>query len=311
MNSKTILSILMLLAICLAAGLSTAQSATKAASSGSDAKPAEGGDIYTGGAPNADALGWRLGCQAYSFNRFTFFEAVDKVALMGLKVIEAYPGQKLSPDMPDVTFDHNMSAEHQKVALDYLKAKNVDLVNYGVVGLPNDEAESRKVFEFAKVMGIETICSEPPYDAFDLLDKLVEEYGVNVAIHNHPKPSKYWNYETVLKYVEGHSARIGSCADTGHWMRSSIDPLEAVKALEGRIISFHFKDLNEFGKRAAHDVPWGQGKADVDAILAEVKRQGFKGVFSVEYEHNWDNSVPEISQGVAYFDQVAAKLSGK
>ena len=32
------------------------------------------------GAPNAEKLGWRLGCQAYSFNRFTFFDAIDKIA---------------------------------------------------------------------------------------------------------------------------------------------------------------------------------------------------------------------------------------
>ena len=42
----------------------------------------------------------------------------------------------------------------------------ITLVNYGVVGLPNNEAECRKVFDFAKEMGIETIVSEPPEDAF-------------------------------------------------------------------------------------------------------------------------------------------------
>jgi len=35
-------------------------------------------------------------------------------------------------------------------------------------------------------MGLETIVSEPPADAFDTVDKLCEEYGINVAIHNHP-----------------------------------------------------------------------------------------------------------------------------
>ena len=54
------------------------------------------------GTPNAEKLGWRLACQAYSFNRFTFFEAVDKTASTGCKFIEAYPGQKLSPDKKDV-----------------------------------------------------------------------------------------------------------------------------------------------------------------------------------------------------------------
>ena len=32
------------------------------------------------GAPHAEKLGWRLGCQAYSFRLFTFYEAIEKIA---------------------------------------------------------------------------------------------------------------------------------------------------------------------------------------------------------------------------------------
>ncbi len=262
------------------------------------------------GAPNAEKLGWRLGCQAYSFNRFTFFEAVDKTQSLGLHYIEAYPGQSLSKEKPDVKVDHNMPPETREEIKAKLKAADVKLVNYGVVGLPNDEAECRKVFDFAKAMGIETIVSEPPEDAFDLVDTLCREYGINVAIHNHPKPSRYWNPDKVLEVCEGRSKRIGACADTGHWMRSGVNPIEALKRLEGRIVSFHFKDLNEAGRRA-HDVPWGTGAGDVKGMLAEVKRQGVKAVFSIEYEHNWENSLPEIAQSVAYFDKVAAELAAE
>ena len=40
--------------------------------------------------------GFFVGCQAYTFNRFTVFEAIEKTAEAGGKVIEFYPGQKLS-----------------------------------------------------------------------------------------------------------------------------------------------------------------------------------------------------------------------
>lgn len=261
------------------------------------------------GAPAAEALGWRLGCQFWSFNRFTFMEAIDKNASLGLKYAEAFPGQRLSPELPeDVRFDHNMSDEHIALVQQKLDDAGIQLVCYGVVGLPNNEEDSRKVFDFAKRMGIETIVSEPARAALDLIEKLADEYEINVAIHNHPRPSLYWNYETVIEALEGRSPRLGACADTGHWMRSGLDPLEAVKALEGRLISFHFKDLNEIGERNAHDVVWGTGLADIPAILAEVKRQGIQPMFSIEYEHNWDNNVPDIAECVAYFDQVAASL---
>ena len=253
------------------------------------------------GAPHAEKLGWRLGCQAYSFNQFTFFEAVDKNASVGLRCIEAYPGQRLSAEKPNVQIGESMSAEDRAVVKKKLADANVKLVCFGVT-----EA-SRGTFDFAKDMGIETIVSEPDFNAFDQLDKLCEEYGISVALHNHPKPSRYWDPDTVLKVCKGHSKRIGACADTGHWMRSGIKPIEALRKLEGRIVSLHFKDLNQYGD--GHDVPWGTGKGDVRGMLKELRRQGLKAVFSIEYEYNWKNSVPEIAQCVEYFDKVAAELA--
>jgi len=262
------------------------------------------------GAPHAEKLGWRLGCQAYTFRLFTFYEAIDKVASLGLHYIEAYPGQTLSKEKPDLKINESTSAAIRKEVTTRLADAGVKLVNFGVCGLPNNEEACRKTFEFAVQMGIETIVSEPSSDALDVIEKLSDEYKVDMAIHNHPEPSRYWNPETVLKACKGRSKRIGACADTGHWMRSGINPVDALKKLQGRIISFHFKDLNKYGRQGAHDVPWGTGKGDVRAILAEVYRQNFKGVFSIEYEHNWENSLPEIAQSVAFFDKVAAELAG-
>ena len=255
------------------------------------------------GAPHAEKLGWRLGCQAYSFNRYTFFEAVDKTASLGLHYIEAFPGQKVSKEI-DVHFGGGLSAEQRKTIKQKLADSGVKLVNFGVVGI-----DGRKTFDFAKDMGIETIVSEPAERDFPKLDKLCGEYRINIAIHNHPKPrAHYWNPDTVLKATKGLSKRIGACCDTGHWSRSGLNPIACIKKLQGRIISFHFKDLNKEGPDA-HDVPWGTGVNNVKGMLTEIHRQGIKAVFSVEYEHNWENSLPEIAQSVAYFDKVAAELA--
>jgi sugar phosphate isomerase/epimerase len=253
--------------------------------------------------------GWRMGVQAYSFKNFTFCEAIDKAASMGLNWIEAYSGQKLSKDRPGVKFGHNMPLELREEVKKKLAAANVKLVSYGVVGLPNNEVECRKVFEFAKDMGIENIGSEPKENAFDLIERLCKEYKIAVAIHNHPKPSRYWNPDTVLKICKGRSKWIGACADTGHWMRSGIDPLEALKKLEGRVIYFHMKDLNEFGVRKAHDMPWGTGKANMRGILEYLNKIKWRGAVSSEYEHNWLNSVPEIRQCAIFFNKVGAELN--
>jgi sugar phosphate isomerase/epimerase len=248
--------------------------------------------------------GFAIGCQAYSFNHFTLFEAIEKTAETGGKVIELFPGQKLSKEEPGVMVDHNASDETLQKIKDKLKKHGIMAVNYGVVGMPNNEAECRKVFEFAKKMGIPAVTSEPDMETMDLLEKLVKEYDIKVGIHNHPKQEnnpnyKVWDPNYVLSMVKGRDARIGSAADTGHWTRSGIKPVDALRILQGHIISSHLKDLNKFGGDA-HDVPYGTGVSDVRGVLTELRRQGFDGNISLEYEYNWDNSVPEIAQCIGY-----------
>jgi sugar phosphate isomerase/epimerase len=256
--------------------------------------------------------GFAIGCQAYSFNRFSAFEAIEKTAQAGGKVIEFYPGQKLSKEDPNAKVDHNASDEVVAKLKAKLEQHKIRPVNYGVVPLPNNEAECRKVFEFAKKMGIPAVTSEPAMETMDLLEKLVKEFDIQVGIHNHPQAPKNPNYKVwdpkyVLSMVKNRDARLGAAADTGHWARSSVEAVQALKLLKGRIISCHLKDLNEFGKREAHDVPYGTGICRIPAILDELKQQKFAGNISIEYEYNWDNSVPEIGQCIGFVRGYGAK----
>jgi sugar phosphate isomerase/epimerase len=249
--------------------------------------------------------GFAIGCQAYSFNRFTAFEAIEKTASAGGKVIEFYPGQPLSKEDKDTKLDQNASDETIQKLKDKLAKHGVMAVNFGVVGFPNDEAGARKIFEFAKKLGLRAVTTEPAAEQMDMLEKLVKEYDILLGIHNHPKRAddpnyKVWDPNYVLGLVKDRDRRLGATADTGHWVRSGIKPVDALKILEGRIISSHLKDLNEFGKDSAHDVPYGTGVADIRAILRELRRQKFEGNLSIEYEYNWDNSTPEIAQCIGY-----------
>lgn len=280
-----------LVSLCLSAGAASAMAADKP------------GDNDAA----AESFGWKLGVQTYSFNRFTFFEAVDKAASIGLKYAEAYPGQRISAEI-DAKMGPGMTEEQIAIVQKKLKSAGIQLTAFGVVGLSKNEAESRKVFDWCKQFGISVINTEVREDAFDLLDKLCAEYEIHIGLHNHPEPSYYWNPDKVLEALEGRSKWMGACADTGHWLRSGLDPLESLKKLEGRVVSFHFKDLNA-KERRAHDVPWGTGVANVEGLLAEMKRQGFQGPISVEYEHNWLESLPEIAESVYNFHAIATRLA--
>ncbi len=258
------------------------------------------GAVTTATAASAD---WKLALQAWTFNKDTFFDTVDKAKALGLKYIEAFPGQIIGGDI-EGKLTPDLDAAAQKKVLAKLKASGVTLVNFGVAGA-KDEAGWTKLFEFAKAMGIQTIVAEPPPEQMPLVDKLANKYRVNVAIHDHPQPSRYWNPDVVLDAIKGCSKRVGACADTGHWVRSGLCPIECLKKLQGHIISLHFKDLSEKA-RSAHDVPWGCGVGNTAAMLAELKRQGFKGVFSIEYEHTTPQLMDDVRKCVGYFNGAAA-----
>ncbi len=244
--------------------------------------------------------------QCYTFRKFSFFETLDKIKELGIEYVQPYPGQILDKENPNVTFDHNLTDEQ----IDRIKKKlgetGLTLVSYGVVGFENNEKSMRKVFEFAKKMSIRTILTEPDYDDYSLIEKMVKEYRIAIAIHNHPAPSKFAQPETVLFHVGGLDPRIGACADTGHWMRSGVQPVEGLSALKGRIQDVHFTDLNEFGIKEAYDVPFGQGKANINDILAELTIQGYAGFLTIEYEREEEaqNPSPSIRKGLEYIKSI-------
>jgi len=254
---------------------------------------------------SAETPDWKLAYQSFTFKNFTFEEGLQKANELGLNYVEAYRAQKLTAENSKQThFDSDEATLEEMKKL--LNKYQIKMINYGVVKGKNQQ-EWKRIFEFARKMGVETLVAEPEPSQFDFLEKLCDEYNINIAIHNHPQPSRYWEPDSVLKYVSGRSHRIGACADVGHWVRSGLNPVECLKKLEGRIISIHFKDLNK-NSRDAHDVPWGTGISNVSAMLKELKKQEFKGVFSIEYEYNWDNNVPEIAQSIEYFNKMSANL---
>jgi sugar phosphate isomerase/epimerase len=248
--------------------------------------------------------GFAVGCQAWTFNRFTVFDAIDKTAEAGGKVIELYPGQKLSSDSPSVLFDHNSPDDVVAKVIAKLKERNVKAVNYGVVPIPSDEPGARKVFELARKLGLYAVTTES-VEALDTIEKLAKEYNIRVGIHNHPRRAndpnyKVWDPKYVLSVVKDRDARIGACADTGHWVRSGLEPIECLKILEGRIVSSHLKDLSEKSPDG-HDLPFGTGISNIRGILDELRRQNFNGNISIEYEYDWEGNVPEVAQCIGFF----------
>jgi sugar phosphate isomerase/epimerase len=259
----------------------------------------------TAGNPIPDDVkqgGFAIGTQAYSFKEFTAFEAIEKTQAAGAKCIEFYPRQKLSKEKPDVTLNHFMSDDDLAAVKAKLAQHGVKAVNYGVVG-GKDEEEWRKIFEFAKKMGLYAITTEDVKN-IDIIEKCVKEFDIKVGYHEHAKRPldrsyQLWDPNFVAQLVKDRDPRIGACADTGHWQTSGLKPVECLKILKGRIISSHLKERAVLGERTP-DILYGTGVGDVAGCLAELKAQGFDGNISIEYENKWEDNVPDIKACVEF-----------
>ncbi len=256
-------------------------------------------------APEAKA-GWMLGAQAYTFRLFTLDEALRKIDSCGLKNVEIYGGQTIGGGIGGKV-DYKMSKEERAKLKGLFKKYGITPTAFGVVNA-GSEAEWAQLFEFAKDLGVKVINTEPDPSHFAFLVPMAEKNKIRLGIHNHPKPSRYWHPDSVLKYL-AKSPYIGACVDLGHYVRSGLDPLESMKKFNGRIVSFHFKDVVPGPTEGKfHDVIWGQGNCKVDEVIAEMKRQKFTGTISAEYEYNWQNSAPDVAKSVAYFREAFQRI---
>jgi len=246
--------------------------------------------------------GIALSVQAWTFNHFTLFEAIEKTAAAGSKNIEMFPGQTLRPGS-DVKVGPEMPDQETKALQAQLAKFGVRAVAFGVTGIPKSVTEARPLFQWAKRMGLMVVNTES-VDAIDTIEVMVKEFDIKVGFHDHPRQPDHpdyrmWDPAYVYSVVKDHDIRIGSCADTGHWVRSGVKPVDAIRILKGRIVSSHLKDLNEFSP-GAHDVPYGTGVSDVPGILDAYKKIKMTGPVSVEYEYNWDTSLPEVANCIGF-----------
>ncbi len=263
--------------------------------------------------PSAQKLGWRLAIAQYTFRRFSLYETLSILAELGVDRLEPAFFLKLDRARPELKSGDSLTPDLRRELKDRLAAAGVSLSAY-YARVESDPGAARLAFAFAREMGAPMIVAEPPLDAMGMVDELCQEFGIDLAIHNHPRSpkSKYWDPANVLAACEGRSKRIGACCDTGHWVRSALDPVECLKKMQGRILTVHLKDASEVGNPKCEDAPLGEGKGNYRAVLAELHRQGFKGVMTVEYEHDTERDLErtrltaDVRKCLEFVERVAA-----
>ncbi len=258
--------------------------------------------------PSAEKLGWRASVQHFTYRRFGLFEALDKAAALGLRHIEVRSNVKLGSQRPGLLANEDMPAEVRKELKARLaeRGMSVPSVFADFNGSPD---QAKRVFEFCKELGAEVLVAEPPAAAFDLIEKLCEEYRMPLAIHNHQKgASAYWSPDQVLAACRNRSPRIGACCDGGQWARSGLDPVVCLRQLQGRIISFHLKDVAKKGDPQSRNTVMGEGEADCAQTLKELRRLGYRGLITIDFEYDTPALQEDMARNVAFIEEQARQL---
>ena len=242
---------------------------------------------------------FRLGIQSYCFRKFLPLpELMGALDEAGLSYVEIWPRH----------LSYEVGRFEQVEALAALKSRNITVDSYGQVRFTDDEASARGVFEFAKLAGIKAITSDVDPDAVGMLEGLTEEYGINLAIHNHGRKHRYGRFDQLQPIFGRTSKRFGLCLDTAWFLDAGCEPLEAIDRFEDRIYGVHLKDF-VFDEQGNHeDVIIGTGGLDMPGLMKKLENIGFNGYLSIEYEGDADNPVPAVKECVQVAQEVIAGL---
>jgi len=239
-----------------------------------------------------------IGIQTYSLRGYPVAEALRHAKDLGFTHVEVYPG------MFPITDDVAAIAAQRKLADDL----GLVLSAHSVNRFTKDAAANRKVFAYAKALGVPTLGADPDPDSFASLDDLVKEFDIKIAIHNHGPRHRYNKVVDVLRAIEGRDLRIGALADLGHFIRSGEQPVDVIRALKGRLYGIHLKDFAEMQDKTK-GVILGQGHIDVPAVFAALAQVGFPAdaALSIEYEENEKNPLADIRECLRIARESAAK----
>ena len=246
--------------------------------------------------------GLKIGVATYTFREFPIEKMIKGVLRVGLK----YVSVKNVRNHIDLT--HTPKERKQRVQM--LKDAGIIPLSVGNVGMKNDEADIRRAFEYARDIGVSTMVCAPDMNSVPILDKMVKEFNIKLAIHNHgPEDKNFPSPYDVMKAIEKYDMRIGLCIDVGHTARAGVDPAESILKCRERLYDVHLKDIAQLGiKNVAAE--GGRGILNLKSIYAALLKINFQGLAGFEYEKgDGKDPLPGLAESVGYAKGLLAGLS--
>jgi inosose dehydratase len=253
--------------------------------------------VEEGTARTSTSQPFDLALASYSFRKFPLDRALAMTARLGLKHICLK-----SFHLPLDSTPEQIAAAAAKV-----KAAGIDLYACGGVSMHND-ADVLRAFEYAKAAGMRMIIAMPSFDVLPLIDEKVKEYDIRVAIHNHGPGDKFFPLpETAHERIKGFDRRVGLCIDIGHTVRAGGDPSRDAERFADRLLDVHIKDVSKAAAKG-RTVEAGHGVIDLPRFLRTVKKIGYTGYLSFEFEKDADDPLPGLAESVGYVRGILAAI---
>jgi sugar phosphate isomerase/epimerase len=260
--------------------------------------------------------GIKLGLATYTFRSFERSKSIEFIKELKTPWISIKPDvpSKAAPAVQHMPYEAT-PAELQAIHKEYTDAglKIMSAGNVDMAKATTPEA-MKKIFEWAKNAGIPMMVCAPTHANMPLVEAMVKEYDIRIAIHNHgPEDHNFPTPQSVLDVVRKLDKRCGLCMDVGHSERTGlngagIDVAKTIGEAGDRLFDMHVKDLTDFTSRDSQ-VDVGDGKIPFPAIFRQLHKMGYQGCVNLEYEINDKNPMPGVQRSFSYMRGVLAALA--
>jgi sugar phosphate isomerase/epimerase len=199
------------------------------------------------------------------------------------------------------SFHLPLDATPEQIAEVVKKTKDagIELYGGGVIGMKNAE-QVNHAFEYAKAAEMGRIIAAPIAETLPQINEKVQEYDIEVCIHNHGPGDKHFPTPlSAYDKIKDLDRRIGFCHDIGHTVRYGCDAVAETEKCADRILDLHIKDVTAPTK-AGHATPCGRGVIDLPAVMRTLVKIGYTGYAAFEYEEDPNDPLAGLAESVGY-----------
>jgi len=230
----------------------------------------------------------KLSCHTDVFYKLSLQEAVGHISKAGFRNVDIGTGLEeffCHHIITDRATDADLEATRG-----WLKELGIGVASLSAAGVgPGLTESAKRGADIAVALGAETVviglrgkkgdALEPFVEPLKELERYAKGKGLKIAIENH-RNNVVENLREALEIMElAGSERVGLCLDTGHFCISNVDSLEAARRLGRYAFTTHVKDMKGY-----EVVPLGEGEANIERFVREMKGQAYGGWYGVEME---------------------------